>query len=225
MDYRCFNNFLAGINLEELGEKYRPIKIVELDMPKHVQALACLYKQYWDKKADWLGYESFYAIYKNSIADELEQWRKKEQFSSETFYRGLPARIYRTWASLLTQIQGAYVAEHVYGKGNVRMGVSEDHRGKDLVINLGDDVGFLPVQIKKLSYRKEAQRPNSAKNKYIQIDYAVAPPPKTSTGRDSKPFQRWLEEWGDKLERLENGFVVFKPKMFELRNLLDGIVE
>ena len=124
------------------------------------------------------------------------------------------------------RIRGAYVAESVYGKGNVRMGVNEDHNGKDLVINLGNDLGSLPVQIKKLSRRKEAQRPANPKNKYIQINYEVpSSDPKTATGRESKPFKHWVAGWGDRLERLDNGFIVFKPPMFELKNLLDGIVE
>ena len=166
-EYLKFNDFLAGIDLEELKDKYRLIKIVELDMPKRVQALSCIYQQYWDKREGWVGYESFYETYKHSLRNELEQWRKDAQFSKETFYRGLPARIYRTWASLLTQVQGAYVAESIYGKGNVRMGVNDDHKGKDLVINLGNRVGSLPVQIKKLSHRKEAQRSSSPRNKYV----------------------------------------------------------
>ena len=143
-----------------------------------------------------------------------------------SFYRGLPARIYRTWASLLTQIQGAYVAESVYGKGNVRMGVNEDYKGKDLVINLGNKRGFLPVQIKKSSERKEAQRPANPKNKYPQISYEVpSSDPKTLKGTERVPFKRWRLKWGDRLERLDNGFIVFKPPMFELKNLLKGIVE
>jgi len=226
MEYLKFNQFLASIDLENLGNKYRRIKIVELDMPKHVQALSCMYHQYWDKRENWPEYELFYKTYKDSLCNELEKWREEIQFSKETFHRGLPARIYRTWASLLTQIQGAYVAESIYGKANVRMGVSDDHRGKDLVINLGRNIGSLPVQIKKQSYRKEAQRATSPKNKYIQIEYAVpSSSPLTKAGKESVPFKRWQEEWGDKLERLDNGFIVFKPPMFMTQNLLAGIIE
>ena len=29
-------------------------------------------------------------------------------------------------------------------------------------------------------------------------------------------LSRWQEKWGDKLERLNNGFIVFKPTMFSL---------
>ena len=33
------------------------------------------------------------------------------------------------------------------------------------------------------------------------------------------------KEWGDRLKRLDNGFIVFRPPMFRLDNLLQGIVE
>ena len=60
MAYLRFNNFLARIDLAGLRERYRAIKIVELDMPKDVQALACIYEQYWNKRKGWLGYDAFY---------------------------------------------------------------------------------------------------------------------------------------------------------------------
>lgn len=224
-DHLRFRKFLAGLKLSDY-EHYRNIKIVELNMPKHVQALACLYRQYWDKRKNWVEYESFYKIYKKELSKELEEWRKKCQFSKETFHRGLPARIYRTWFSLLTQIQGAYIAESIHGKGNVHMGVSEDRHGKDLVINLGENIGKLPVQIKKLSNRTDVHLNRSRKDKFVRVEYEVSPPPKTpKTGKDSVRFKRWQEKWGDKLERLDNGFVIFRANMFKTPNLLSGIVE
>lgn len=221
-----FNRFLLGIDLELLREKYKHIKIVELDMPKNVQALSCIYQEYWAKREDWPNYDVFYERYLESLSSELEEWRKRALFSKQTFYLGLPARIYRTWASLLTQIQGAYVAETVYGVGNVEMGVDIDHSGKDLVINLGESLGRIPVQIKKKSLRPEAQRSSSPRHRFIQVVYEVpSSGPLTKTGRESVPYKRWHEKWGNKLERLDNGFVIFKKEMFLLTNLLEGIVE
>ena len=222
-----FEDFLAGIDLEYYRNQYRRIKIVELDMPRNVQALATMYEEYWGRRENWPDYPAFYETYASNLAGELEAWRIDAQFSSETFYRGLPARIYRTWASLLTQIQGAYVAETIYGRGKVSMSVSEDRRGKDLVIDLGLP-GKLPVQIKKRSERAEAQRGpgRGSRQKYIQVDYAVpATAPLTKAGKPSKPYADWEARWGDRLKRLDNGFVVFRPPMFELQNLLQGIVE
>lgn len=225
-----FENFLAGIDLESYRNQYRRIKIVELDMPKQVQALATMYNEYWNKRESWPDYTGFYKIYESNLASELEAWRVDAQFSSETFYRGLPARIYRTWASLLTQIQAAYVAETIYGSGKVAMSVNEDQRGKDLIIDLGGP-GKLPVQIKKRSERAEARRnvargQRSNRKRYIQVEYAVpSAGPLTKTGKPSKPYADWEKEWGDRLKRLENGFIVFRPPMFQLQNLLQGIID
>ena len=44
--------------------------------------------------------------------------------------------------------------------------------------------------------------------------------PKTKTGKDRVPFQRWLNKWNDKLERLDNGFIIFRPKMFAYKNIM-----
>ena len=228
-DLERFEDFLAGIDLESYRSQYRRIKIVELDMPRNVQALAAMYAEYWQRRGNWPDYHAFYETYADGLAAELEAWRIDAQFSSETFYRGLPARIYRTWASLLTQIQGAYVAETIYGAGNVSMSVNEDWRGKDMVIDLGDP-GRLPVQIKKRSERAEAQRSPAGRGRnrrrYILVEYAVpSAAPLTKAGRPSKPYTDWQKEWCDRLKRLDNGFIVFRPPMFRLDNLLQGIIE
>ena len=225
-DLTRFNDFLSEITVDALREEYRHIKLVELDMPKNVQALACIYNQYWQKRDEWVNYQKFYKIYEDSLHSILEQWRKTCLFSKETFYLGLPARIYRTWASLLTQIQGAYVAEQIYGRGNVEMGVGIDQSGKDMVITLREGLR-LPVQIKKLSARPEARRKSNPKHRYIEVSYKVPSSGQYTprTGKESKPYKDWQEEWGDKLERLDNGFIIFKQKMFEPGNLLKGIIE
>ena len=63
------------------------------------------------------------------------------------FYKGLKARIYRTWASLITQIQGGYVAESVFGKGTVKMSEALDHKGADIQVNYKGHI--LNYQVKK----------------------------------------------------------------------------
>ena len=41
----------------------------------------------------------------------------------------------------------------------------------------------------------------------------------TKTGRKSIPFSRWKDKWEGKLERLDNGFVIFLPEMFSMENI------
>lgn len=45
-----FEKFLASVNLKAYREKYKPIKIVEMDLPKEIQAIGMLYKVYWTEK-------------------------------------------------------------------------------------------------------------------------------------------------------------------------------
>lgn len=225
--HKRYEDFLGGIDLQALRKKYQRIKIVELDMPKNVQALECLYAEYWVRRSSWPDYERFYKTYAKSLETELEMWRRECGFSKETFNRGLPARIYRTWASLLTQIHGAYVAETIYGRGRVHMGVNADHMGKDMVIDLGMDYGRMPIQIKKKSQRSDMPNRRPPRNKYIQVVYAV--PPTDRFKRDGKtprkPYLDWKREYGPYLELLDNGFVIFKREQFVLKKLLDGMVE
>lgn len=164
-DLERFENFLSNIDLEAHRHQYRNIKIVELDMPKSVQALRTLYGEYWEKRANWPDFDGFYTIYAASLAEALETWRTQALFSRETFYRGLPARIYRTWTSLLTQIQGAYVAETIFGAGNVRMNVSDDHRGKDLVIKL-EEMGEFAYSNQEIVKALRSKTPNCKREVY-----------------------------------------------------------
>lgn len=105
------------------------------------------------------------------------------------------------------------------------MGVDIDHSGKDLVIELGDEMRF-PVQIKKISMRPEATRERSPRHRFIEIAYKVPNTDKYKLdGEVRKPYKDWEDAWGDKLERLDNGFIIFKRRMFEKDNLLKGLIE
>ena len=53
-----FEKFLESVNLVAYRKKYRPIKLVEMDLPKEIQAIAMLYKVYWAEKR-FIDFESF----------------------------------------------------------------------------------------------------------------------------------------------------------------------
>lgn len=216
-----FEVFLSGIELDRYREKYSPIKLVELDLPKEIQALKHIYKLYWDRRDNFLNFERFYELYSRDLSGELEQFRIKTRFSEETFYLGLPARIYRTWASLLTQIQAGYVAESVFGNGSVEMSAELDWRGIDICVNNGRKQ--VNVQIKKETLSREVRRPHpiTKKNReIINLEYEVPGcDPLTPTGRESQRFKRWKEKWDGKLGRLDNGFIIFRSGMFSDRDL------
>jgi len=214
-----FEKFLKSINLNAYREKYRPIKILEMDMPKEIQAISLLYKTYWDKKK-FLNYDSFYTEYLNIYKTELENFRKKITMCDKCFYRGLPARIYRTWASIITQIHAGYVAESVFGDGSVSMSAELDHQGADFQVNYHSKI--LNYQVKKASFSREVRLGKKSKNKikgqFIDIKYEVPSEdyfknPKKRNGEYKLPYKRFRDN--KELNRFPNGFVIFTPYAFE----------
>ena len=45
-----FDEFLKTVPLKDYRKKYSSIKIVEMDLPKEIQAINLLYKVYWEEK-------------------------------------------------------------------------------------------------------------------------------------------------------------------------------
>lgn len=128
------DKFLQSVDLKSYRDKYRSIKIVEMDMPKDVQAIRMLYKVYWDQKK-FLSFEDFYQEYLKAQKTEIESFRQKTTMCKDCFYRGLPARIYRTWASIITQIHAGYVAESVFGPETIKMLEKLDHQDTDIQVH------------------------------------------------------------------------------------------
>ena len=215
-----FDKFLESIDLKAYREKYRPIKIVEMDMPKEVQAINMLYKVYWDKKK-FLDFDDFYKEYLDSMNSKIDSFRQKITMCSDCFYRGLPARIYRTWASIITQIHAGYVAESVFGEGSVKMSAELDHKGADFQVHYHSRT--LNYQVKKKSLGREVrQEKPKAKNQlagdFVDIKYEVPSSdyfenPKRKDGEYKLPYKRFIEN--KELKRFPNGFVVFTPYVFE----------
>jgi hypothetical protein len=215
-----FDNFLQSVDLKSYRDMYRPIKIVEMDLPKEVQAIDALYKVYWDQKK-FLSFEDFYKEYLNSQKTEIESFRQKITMCEDCFYRGLPARIYRTWASIITQIHAGYVAESVFGEGTVAMSGELDHQGADFQVKYRGKI--LNYQVKKKSFSGEVRRgKGGVKTKiageFIDINYEVPSSdyfenPKKKDGEYKLPYKRFQEN--KELKRFSNGFIVFAPYPFE----------
>jgi len=214
-----FEKFLESIKLDDYRAKYRPIKLVEMDLPKELQAISLLYEEYWDRKK-FLDYEDFYKKYLTTRKNDIEDFRIKITMCKNCFYRGLPARIYRTWASIITQIHAGYVAESVFGKGSVSMSADLDHQGVDFQVNyLGK---FLNYQVKKTSFsreiRAEKKRGKKLRGQFLEIKYEVPREdclknPKKINGEYKLSYLRFIQN--KELKRLSNGFVVFTPLAFE----------
>ena len=214
-----FTDFLKTIDLTEYRKRYAKIKIVEMDMPKNVLAIPLLYTVYWNEKR-FIEFEEFYKLYLKKYKIGLEEFRISTTLCKNDFYRGLRARIYRTWSGLITQIHAGYVAEVVFGNGSVSMSPELDYQGAD--IRVGYKGHFLNYQIKKTSYSGvRSPRPRSTSNKlngdWIYINYEVPNSwyfdnPTTKKGNYRKPYQRFMND--TRFKRLDNGFVIFTENVF-----------
>jgi hypothetical protein len=212
-----FEKFLKTVDLQGYRKKYSQVKIVEMDLPKEIQAIELLYKVYWNEK-NFLTFENFYARYLKEKRARLEKFRLKSTMCEDCFYRGLKARIYRTWAGLITQIHAGYVAESVFGNGTVSMSAELDSQGADIRVEYKGH--FLNYQVKKTSHsgvmsRRPLPRKRKLKGESVDIKYEVPnvlSNPKTKKGEFRKPYLRFLED--KRTRAFENGFVVFTPETF-----------
>jgi hypothetical protein len=214
-----FTDFLKTVDLVGYRQRYSKIKIVEMDMPENVQAISLLYTVYWSERK-FIGFEDFYKRYLKEHSTELEAFRLDTTLCKDDFYRGLEARIYRTWAGLITQIHAGYVAESVFGKDSVSMSAELDYQGADIRVEYKEH--FVNYQIKKTSYSGvRSPRPLSSSKKLngerIDINYEVPNSfyfdnPKTKGGNYRKPYLRFMND--TRFKRLDNGFVIFTADAF-----------
>ena len=215
-----FEQFLESVDLKGYREKYRPIKIVEMDLPKEIQAINILYKVYWDKKK-FLSFEKFYEEYLGEHKTDIDKFQEKTGMCKTCFGKGLPARIYRTWASIITQIHAGYVAESVFGEGTVTMSGELDHKGADFQVKYRGKI--LNYQVKKKSLSREVRQEgprarNPLPGEFVDIKYEVPSSdyfenPKKKNGEYKLPYKRFKDN--KELNRFSNGFVVFTPHAFE----------
>lgn len=231
-----FNNFLKNINLDKYREKYKSIKTMEADMNRDIQALESIYNAYWVFNHDEFPcFEDFYKKYylTNDMEQKIKEFNiNKIGLCEECLMKGVEARIYRTWASLITQIQAGYCCSKVFGNKNVFQSTELDHMGIDIKITYKNkNVG---IQIKKETGRREiANRKPTPKeqkefSKIYDINYKVITEkeyfnPKYKTNHknhkigDYKNYAYLFGLDGSEpyLKRLNNGFVIFTEKSFE----------
>jgi hypothetical protein len=219
MSLERFNKFLKSVNLESYRKAYSKLRIVEMDLPKEVQAVDLLYKVYWNEKK-FVSFDSFYNRYLREQKKSIENFRKKTTMCKDCYYRGLKARIYRTWAGLITQIHAGYVAKSVFGEGSVKMSAELDHQGADIRVEYKEH--FLNYQVKKTSYsgvksNKALPRKQKLEGENIDIFYEVPnsnifDDPKTKKGGFRLPYKRFIND--KRTERFSNGFIVFTKEVF-----------
>lgn len=214
-----YESFLEAVKLDMYREMYQGIKIVEMDLPKNIQVLDLIYETYWKEK-NFIHYEKFYDLYKEKYKVDLELFRNKTQMCETCFYLGLPARTYRTWVSIITQIQAGYLAENFFGAGTVSMSTELDRQGADFQVNINNTI--LNFQVKKESYsrevRKEKKTKKSVEGLLININYSVPDwkilvNPKKRNGEFRKPYLDFQKK--KTLRQLSNRFIIFTEEIFK----------
>ncbi|ACI20194.1 TaqI family restriction endonuclease [Thermodesulfovibrio yellowstonii] len=232
-DLQRFRDFLSSIPLDKYREELKNIKWVEQDLPKEILPLSSIFRYYWEER-NFLNFEEWFENFWQHINNNQESKRALEDFKkyyfnrdlgeNDWFKKGFKARMYRTWVSVLTQLDFCYLFEYICDKESKNLKLecnSElDRKGIDARVN---EINF---QIAKITQRKEA-RSASKKKSLITIPYAVFNledfERKIGSKRvkDKTGYQNSLEAFKKYFIRLNNGFVVFHENY--LRTIIENI--
>ncbi len=227
-NYRCF---LESIPLNKYREELKDVKWVEQDLPKEMLPLVSIFKYYWEER-QFLIFDKWFEFFwkefnTNSQSKEALKQFKKYYFDKNNdgwFKKGFKARMYRTWVSVLTQLDFCYMFEYICAKEGkylqLECNAKLDTKGIDAKVN---DIRF---QVAKISQRKEA-RTAGGKKTVVTIPYAVfnieeferrCESPRV---KDKGGYQKALASFHKYFIRLKNGFVVFNENY--LKRIIDNI--
>jgi len=235
-DLRKYRKFLESIPLDKYREELKDVKWVEQDLPPEILPLISIFKYYWEERK-FLDFEEWFEKFWKEINTSEKSKKALEKFKryyfnksleeNEWFKKGFKARMYRTWLSILTQLDFCYMFEYICAKERknfqLKCNAELDAKGIDAKVN---DIEF---QVKKISQRKEARRINR-KKKVIPIPYVVyniedlKKKINNPRVRNKTRYQKMLKAFHNYFECLENGFVVFKENYLkQIINTLSDI--
>jgi len=238
---RKYEKFLEAIPLSRYST-LRKIKTVEQDLPKALNPLPMIYKFYWEEK-QFIDYETFFENYWELNIKHILKFIEKFFYGCSLSFvkEGFKARIYRTWVSLLTQFHFQYLWLKLFnGRYPLEASAELDLLGIDSKISfMGKRIG---IQIKKISFRREAsQRKFTKRQKKVvdiicEIPYLVINEDELYRKLGSKRTRATTKEkiegilfmFKTNFRKLENGFVIFADKYLtkveeEIRkNILTG---
>lgn len=233
---REYRQFLESIPLVEYREKFKDVKWVEQDLCPELLPLTSIFTNYWDKQR-FISFERWFdefwkELHLNSTSADALRKFKKYYFDKDNngwFKKGFKARMYRTWVSVLTQLDFCYVAAYVSDKQgkDIRLECNAELDRKGIDVRIGE----LNFQIAKISQRKEA-RPGTGRKKIITIPYPVYDiseyERKSRSSRVKQEnqikYRNALIAFNRYFVSLKNGFVVFGERYADLVvNHLDNV--
>ena len=178
-DLKGFRDFLGKIPLSRYRDELKDIKWVEQDLPKEILPLHSIYRYYWDER-NFLDFEEWFEQFWKEINENQESRKKLKEFKkyyfnrdleeNDWFKKGFKARMYRTWISILTQLDFCYMLEYICKKKgkNLKLECNAELDMKGIDVKVGE----INFQVAKITQRKEA-RSGKRKMKIIQVPYAV----------------------------------------------------
>lgn len=232
-DIKRYRGFLETIPLDKYREELKDIKWVEQDLPKEVLPLVSVFKYYWEEK-QFLTFGKWFETFWKELNTKPESKQALKEFKkyyfdkngNGWFKKGFKARMYRTWISVLTQLDFCFIFELSCAKEGKNLQLQAnaelDSRGIDARVN---DIDF---QIAKISQRKEA-RIVGGKKKIVTIPYAVfnveeferrLESPRVKD-KDKTGYRKALDSFRKYFIRLQNGFIVFSENY--TKPILDNI--
>lgn len=233
-DLKTFENFLKKISIQEYSH-LRSIKTVEQDLPQELLPLEIYYRYYWETTS-FKDYNSIFQIYWNEKLKHICDFTRKYFYgcSLQFVEEGFKARLYRTWMAILTQFHFQYLWNALFNE-KLTSEPALDVMGIDAIMELnGVKIG---IQVKKVSYRKEAsyRRFTSRQKRHasivVEIPYLVIDVKKLKgkllnqlVKEDAKiRYRNVLNIFNNNFSQLNNGFVIFKQEY--LRHIKDVILE
>lgn len=224
---RSYRQFLESIPLDKYRDELKDVKWVEQDLYPELLPLASIFRNYWHKQ-NFLDFESWFEQFWEELHSEPTSAEALTRFKRYYFDKdddgwfklGFKARMYRTWVSVLTQLDFCYMFLHVSDKRGKSFRVEANAELDAKGVNLR--VGQLDFQVAKITQRKEA-RPSGAEQKKISIPYAVYNIGEytrlSHSSRVSESSKRMyrnaLRAFHKYFLSLKNGFVVFSEYYVE----------
>jgi len=216
----AFEHFLKHLDLDAYQKKYRLIKTVEQDLPKELNPLPELYEHYWkpgEKAFHFPSFEDFFNRWWEKHLKPLDEFIRKYFWGcSYEFVRlGLEARFYRTAVSIWTQFHFCY-RWNASCELPLEATPELDVKGIDaLILTSGYPTG---IQIKKETYRSEAGENRFLRRQssflLLEVPYTLQTPEelkrKAERAKTRKETYLLWAKVARHLERLDNGFVIFR---------------
>jgi len=232
-DLKKFTDFLESLDIERYSY-LRRIKTVEQDLPQELLPLDLYYEYYWNT-TKFKDFEEVFEIYwKEKFNPHIREFIKNYFYGCSLGFveEGFKARLYRIWMSILTQFQFQYLWNTLFDE-ELESSAELDKLGIDAVVTLnGKKVG---MQIKKVSYRREASSRRFTKRQQKYVDVIVEIPyividvnelkDKLRNPRvrkeNKKRYKQILNLFGKNFNRLKNGFVIFnKDYLAHIHNII-----